>query len=192
MADTGFIAISSASQTGTGATWSNLANLYAAENSYATATVAKSTATKMIYFYFEGKPDGTINGVEVSVEGKVSSQTEGFTFGLLDENLGSIGTPTSSTSSFSTTEAAVIAGGSTNKFGYLSWAALEAANAVSFRIACPANTSGATISLDQIRLRWYYTAASSSIKTVIGLAKASVKVVNGLAIASIKGIDSLT
>lgn len=45
--------------------------------------------------------------------------------------------------------------------------------------------------IDHIQIQVYYTEASSSIKTVNGLAKASVKTINGLAIASVKTLNTL-
>ncbi|HEX7568036.1 MAG TPA: hypothetical protein VF355_05660, partial [Anaerolineaceae bacterium] len=68
------------------------------------------------------------------------------------------------TTSFTGTEATITFGGSTNKWGKI-WAFSDFTNA-NFKIQLTSSGSGGTISVDQVKVKVYYTLPSSTIALV--------------------------
>src|SRR5258706_2112403 len=162
----GFFAPGTANSPGRG--WSNATNVFTSNNVYATAIKSNK---KLISsnFNITAIPSGsTIDGIEVTVEGLITSGS-----GLqANVALAYVGTTTYTTgtggpspgvrpSVLTSTELTYTLGGATSTWGR-TWAVGDFTNA-NFAVKLTSTGSGGTISVDQVKVKIYYTLPNSTI-----------------------------
>src|SRR5258706_6353369 len=162
----GFFAPGTANSPGRG--WSNATNVFTSNNVYATAIKSNK---KLISsnFNITAIPSGsTIDGIEVTVEGLITSGS-----GLqANVALAYVGTTTYTTGTGSpnpgvrptvltSTELTYTLGGATSTWGR-TWAVGDFTNA-NFAVKLTSTGSGGTISVDQVKVKIYYTLPNSTI-----------------------------
>lgn len=166
MADTGW-----KSPTATGAVYNDFTNptyAYSSNDQYATRLMADGSTFRQSYSGFAfGVPAGaTINGIEMSIEGKASSQISLYHW-VYCKNLDQIGTYVLT---YHTTEDTQQIGGASLKWGK-TWVADDFSdeNFYMFFETDPDGTDGITLSIDHIQVKVYYTEATiSNVKINIG------------------------
>src|SRR5258706_567446 len=162
----GFFAPGTANSPGRG--WSNATNVFTSNNVYATAIKSNK---KLISsnFNITAIPSGsTIDGIEVTVEGLITSGS-----GLqANVALAYVGTTTYTTGTggpnpgvrptvLTSTELTYTLGGATSTWGR-TWAVGDFTNA-NFAVKLTSTGSGGTISVDQVKVKIYYTLPNSTI-----------------------------
>ena len=166
MADTGWLSPTSAAESGT--EWSNETNIFSSNDVYATRTSTATGTTPTLWAYgfnFSGVPTGaTIDGIEISVEDKCSSNTlVQRTKVQLYDGTTAMGTNQESGTTITQTEGVTYFGGATNLCG---WTAIADTDLDStFRVGVEytqSTTSNRIISVDHIQVKIYYTEASGS------------------------------
>ena len=151
----------------TGFTNFTTTRLGSSDNSYATSLTTDPLG-RISTFGFSIPSGATINGVEVTLEAKVSFGTIGIPFSLSWNNGTSFTTTKSNT--ITTTEAVYTYGGSTDTWGR-TWTDSELADGT-FQVKINPPSSAFSVSYDQIRAKVYYTptgttTASSTIRYII-------------------------
>jgi hypothetical protein len=160
-ADTGFSAPTTSANIGTG--WANRANGYASDNAY---TTAKNNSRTVTYagFTFASIPGGSIiNGLEISVEGFTSGRQANVSLSWNNGTTYTTGTGLKLTT-LSGSEGTITLGGSTDKWGTgHTWIPSDFSGSpnTTFRVKLQANTTAGTISMDQVRVKVYYTPPTS-------------------------------
>ena len=147
--------------------WSNPSNALASDNSYATATVTSivsSESLRATNFGFSIPSDAIILGILAEAEGSRSGGDTNLTNeALLTYQGANIGSSQGGSALFTTSDAYVSYGGSTNIWGY---ASLTPAiiNASTFGVDIRASNSGtsSTARVDHIRITVYYLDDSAS------------------------------
>ena len=152
--DTGFLT-PSANTTNAAPSWANSQNGYASDDTYATTT---NTSSWVSYadFNIPAIPTGsTINGIEVSAEGKTAGRDIDINLSWNNHNY----TPVVIAAGFTeATDVVKLIGGATNIFGR-TWSAENFTNE-NFRVRATAHSfspNGTMFSLDQIQVKVYYT-----------------------------------
>lgn len=188
MADTGYKA-----PTATGAEnnkWTNPANAYANDGSYATrADAAGGNAQSYETFGF-GLPAGAIiNGIIVQVEAKINSAAAGH---RLTINLK--GTTEKTTTDLTTSDVLYTLGASNDLWGD-TWTAANLSD-VNFHLNfnLPGYEDGYIYSVDYVQMIVYYTPASgpANLKTLSTNAKANIKTISTNVIANVKTVSTIT
>jgi hypothetical protein len=187
MANTGWLSAGSARTFASGSSaWSSVGNITASDNSYATTNIPGSSYSNTLIAYNFGQsiPAGaTIDGIEVSYEGKVSTGTVGaYTYLVTNAatNDGTTGTVTNvEWQTFSTTDATVTIG---NQSGGITstWSKYDSTGSgtgdrdiiasdivgnsgFGVSLFCIAYGSTITLSLDQVQMRIWYTEAPTTV-----------------------------
>lgn len=176
--------------------YTNPTNATSINSSYATMTNDTSSTHTFYNFGFSIPTSATIDDIVVTATVHVSSSTSRSNFGM---ELTKDGGTNWATQKMSLQTGTTVDGVSTHFWGGDpdAWSILPTASEINdntnFRIRLQNNLIGGTNdpSLDYIAVNVFYTAATTSIKTIKGLAVASVKTVNGLAIASVKTYNGL-
>ena len=133
--------------------WSNPAYSLLSDNLYATAT-KNNRQLKLTNFYIPAISGGSIiNGIEVTVEG--------FTTGMqADVAVGATSFSTAKTTTLSSGESVLTLGGPNDTWGR-SWAASDFTN--KFTVKITVNGNGSTISIDQVRVKVYFTPPNTTL-----------------------------
>ncbi|MFA6272941.1 MAG: YDG domain-containing protein [Candidatus Paceibacterota bacterium] len=151
--DTGFL-VPSANLVNAAPSWNNSQNGYTSDDAYATTT---NTSSWVSYSNFDisAIPTGsTINGIEVSVEGKTAGRDIDISLSWNHFNYTSV----IAAGFTEATDAVKLVGGATNTFGR-TWSAEDFTNE-NFRVRATAHSfspNGTMFSLDQIQAKVYYT-----------------------------------
>ncbi|HQY68715.1 MAG TPA: hypothetical protein PLD38_15675 [Pyrinomonadaceae bacterium] len=166
MADTGWLNLTTFSTVGgLSFAWVNPSNASASDNTYATqpnSTSGLSDSLQGVGLVSSTVPSGaTIDGIEVRIEAKKSSNVRAITFDLVQ--LVIAGTPSGSnlgSGAITTTETVYAFGGATSLWGLTpSEADVNGGSfGVIMRFVRGAGKSGTTQSVDQIQMKIYYTA----------------------------------
>ena len=165
--------------------WTNPANAYADNASYATGQDNQWQSYENFGFNI---PDGsTVDGVEARVEWYQQDvlSADNYLSYYLNSTAGQSGLKIPG---LSTSLTLYVVGGATDL-----WTAspvLSDFDDVNFSLRVRLGDVGTIVYMDYVQVKIYYTEATS-IKSWNGLAKASIKSINGLAIASIKSINGL-
>lgn len=152
MIDTGYKLPTTTPSPGINNAWDNPSNAFATDGSFTTWTLRASTLQDYGTFGF-GIPSGvTINGIELTVTGKVASSTHGLTVYLNGD------TGVSKTVILTTTNTAHVAGGSSDLWG-TTWEPSDFADSI-FSATIEV-VDALTYSVDSIQLKVYYTPVAS-------------------------------
>src|SRR3989338_11017560 len=151
--DTGFLT-PSANTTNAAPSWANSQNGYASDDVYATTTRGDKLVS-YADFNIPAFPNGsTIDGIEVSAEGKTAGRDIDIKLSWNNYNYTSI-----ITAGFTeATDVVKLIGGATNTFGR-TWSVEDFTNG-NFRVRATAHSfspNGTMFSLDQILVKVYYT-----------------------------------
>jgi hypothetical protein len=169
--------------------WTNPSNAFADDGVYATEANAGADQYQSYGTYAFGVPAGaTIDGIEVKIDGKETTDNVTLDIGLQDAG----GTYRTKSQALTTSDAVYTLGGAADLWGG-TWNADEFSDS-EFKMYIKYNASAGTMSLDYVSINVYYTAAASGpagVKTVNGVAIASVKTINGVAIASVKTLNGV-
>ncbi len=141
----------------TGFTNFTTTRLATSDNSYATSATTDPLG-RISTFGLNIPSDATINGLEVTLEAKVSFGTIGIPFSLSWNN-GSSFTSTKS-NTITTTEQVFTYGGPTDTWGR-TWTPSELSDA-NFQVKIDPSSSAFIVSYDQIRVKVYYTSGGGS------------------------------
>jgi len=146
--------------THTGTDWTNPIKGYASDNVYATTT-GNGKWVSYFGFAFAGFPsNSTINGIEVSIEGKSTGRQANIDLSWDGVNYTTAGTGAVQTTTLTSTEAILLLGGPTNKWGTSrSWTSADFTS-TNFRVRLTTNNTSGTISVDQIRVKVYCSLGS--------------------------------
>jgi len=138
--------------------WSNPSNGFASDNSRATYQSATDRGDQDYYNFTFGVPAGaTIDGIELSVEGKTSFSTLVPEFELSWDG-GATYTTTGYSLSWTATESTQSVGGATDKWGR-TWSDTELSD-TNFRVRIDTRNLGSFVyQLDHIQAKVYYTAS---------------------------------
>ncbi len=147
----------------------NPGNVFSSNDSYATIN---STNDIVNYLNFNlAIPNGaTINGIEVAIEG-YSTSTRNADIALSWDNGTTITTPFKTTTMPSTTaasEATVVLGSATDAWGH-TWSDTDFANdSFAVRVEGTNATGGATLNIDQLQVKVFYTAPQTDQTITFG------------------------
>jgi hypothetical protein len=142
--------------------WSNPGNATASDNQYSTAN--SNNRVLVCTFNLPAIPSGgTINGIEVSIEGSSSGAREAVV--ELSWDGGTTYTSSNLTTTFGATETTFALGGAANTWGR-TWEVGDFTSA-NFRARLTTNNGSGTISLDHVQVKVYYTADTTPPQTTI-------------------------
>jgi hypothetical protein len=171
MADTGFLFPDFAEDVVSGAesAWTNLANLTAEDDAYATISLNMGQTARRIQAYDFDIGDvvpigATIDGIEVQFSAKTSSSTVGIAdVWLVDPDTGNQVGDDKGAGTVTTTEQFFTFGGATDKWNWTDVDRTQLASA-NFKVAIKFNTAAATftLSVDSVQVKVYYTAAAGA------------------------------
>lgn len=186
MADTGF---KSPTVNVPGDGWIDGANAYSSNNSYATCFEEDGYVIYFSTFAF-GVPAGkTIDGIEVTVEGK-SSGTSIMKIRIWSASVGAYSLI--KTSAWTITEQVFTLGGAADLWG-TTWVTTDFSDA-NFILFIGTPTSGVdNMSLDHAQVKVYYSDPASgpaNLKSYNTNLKANIKSINGNLIANIKSLNT--